>query len=487
MNTSHIGAPRLEGEDPVARRAMLAGITGIAAGALLARGAVAGPLNPPPGPVAPTPGPEPRIAINATNTPGDATSVFRISQPGSYYLTDNVTGEPGKNAITIATGGVSVDLMGYSIRGVPGSLSGITAPAPAIGISIVNGFVTGFSETGINLRDGQVKAGCRVSDVTASMNGLAGIQVGNESVLTRCTAVSNPFGIVVDRGCVVESCTASSNGTGILALSEGVVFIRCTVRRSTESGLTAGPESRVSDCSFGDNATFGAQLSDSAVVAGCSFSGNGTFGLRVGTGSLVSGCVARSNGTVGIRCDLRSSVIDCVAQGNSVGIEVAQSCRVSGCTSTENTDGIVVSGVGISLTTVVETCSCTDNTASGVSATAGGNHLIRDNFFARNGAHGVSVFDNCQIVGNRFGENGAAASGGGVVVAGTGNLINNNTFVNNQTYAWRLAATSTNCTVYANTFRGPGSSVLGSGHAVAPIQSAATALAGSSPFVNIIA
>ena len=30
---------------------------------------------------------EARIIVNATNTPGDATTTFIISQPGSYYLT----------------------------------------------------------------------------------------------------------------------------------------------------------------------------------------------------------------------------------------------------------------------------------------------------------------------------------------------------------------------------------------------------------------
>jgi len=62
--------------------------------------ASAGDLNPPPGPVAPTMKSlsevEPRIAINATNTPGDADSLFKITQPGSYYLTGNITGVAGK-------------------------------------------------------------------------------------------------------------------------------------------------------------------------------------------------------------------------------------------------------------------------------------------------------------------------------------------------------------------------------------------------------
>ena len=51
-----------------------------------------GPLAPP-GAAAPTTKTldqvEPRIAINSTNTPGDADSLYKITQPGSSYLTGN--------------------------------------------------------------------------------------------------------------------------------------------------------------------------------------------------------------------------------------------------------------------------------------------------------------------------------------------------------------------------------------------------------------
>lgn len=57
--------------------------------------AVAGDLNPPAGPVAPTMKTldevEPRIAINRVNTPGDADSLYKITQPDSYDLTGNNT------------------------------------------------------------------------------------------------------------------------------------------------------------------------------------------------------------------------------------------------------------------------------------------------------------------------------------------------------------------------------------------------------------
>ncbi|MBU6412576.1 MAG: hypothetical protein KGS45_03815 [Planctomycetes bacterium] len=63
----------------------------------------AGPLNPPPGPITSTHKTlteiEPRIAINATNTPGDFDSLYKITQPGSYYLTANIDGVANKSGI----------------------------------------------------------------------------------------------------------------------------------------------------------------------------------------------------------------------------------------------------------------------------------------------------------------------------------------------------------------------------------------------------
>src|SRR5690606_25957259 len=64
---------------------------------------VAGPVNPPAGPVAPTHKTltevEPRIAVNAANTPGASGAMYVISQPGSYYLTGNITSTGSGSAI----------------------------------------------------------------------------------------------------------------------------------------------------------------------------------------------------------------------------------------------------------------------------------------------------------------------------------------------------------------------------------------------------
>src|SRR5215470_13013662 len=91
--------------------------------------ALAGDLNPPAGAIGPTMKPlsevEPRIAINATNTPGDADSMYRISNPGSYYLTGLLLIAPGKMGIEIANDDVTVDLNGYRMGGISGTQAGI--------------------------------------------------------------------------------------------------------------------------------------------------------------------------------------------------------------------------------------------------------------------------------------------------------------------------------------------------------------------------
>ena len=100
----------------------LSALTLVITGGLL----YAGPLNPPAGPVTSTyktlAEVEPRTAINATNTPGDADSIFRIAQPGSYYLTGNVVSPGGRHGIEIAASGVTLDLNGFTLDGGPGTI-----------------------------------------------------------------------------------------------------------------------------------------------------------------------------------------------------------------------------------------------------------------------------------------------------------------------------------------------------------------------------
>ena len=145
---------------------------------------LAGPLNPPAGPIAPTPGPEPRIPINATTTPGDADSVFRITESGSYYLTSNHTGQSGKALIEIANRNITIDLSGYTIFGVPGSLDGIRSPIAFGNITIRNGFIFAFGGAGVHLAVGAAATNILLSDLTAFANGQEGFVIGNAAIVT---------------------------------------------------------------------------------------------------------------------------------------------------------------------------------------------------------------------------------------------------------------------------------------------------------------
>ncbi|MCC6970990.1 MAG: hypothetical protein IT434_12295 [Phycisphaerales bacterium] len=74
----------------------IASLALLAAGAMISSRVTAGPLDPPAGAVSSTyktlAEVEPRIAINATNTPGDGANKYVISLPGSYYLTADIVG-----------------------------------------------------------------------------------------------------------------------------------------------------------------------------------------------------------------------------------------------------------------------------------------------------------------------------------------------------------------------------------------------------------
>ena len=98
--------------------------------------AVGGDINPPAGAIAPTMRSleqiEPRVCVN--DLPGDEGAVHVITEPGRYFLSGDVFGEPGKSGIVVRldedsdNDSISVDMDGFSLTGVPGSTHGIWVP-----------------------------------------------------------------------------------------------------------------------------------------------------------------------------------------------------------------------------------------------------------------------------------------------------------------------------------------------------------------------
>jgi parallel beta-helix repeat protein len=307
-------------------------VVGALASALAVPLALAGPLNPPAGPITSTAKPlaevEPRTAINAANTPGDASSVFRIIQPGSYYLTGNVTGVTGKYGIVIAASNVSVDLNGFAVLGAASTFTGIFSSSPANGVTVRNGSVSGWTTSGIDLN---ASAGTLIENVVVRGNTGFGVRTGTQGVIRFCSCTSNTTtGIAVFQGGVVESCNAAGNGSIGISAGFGSVVRSCLARENTSGGINVNGEAVVSDCTAYNNGGTGISAGSLTLVERC------TSSFNIGTGiSAGAGCTVRGN-----LCGNNSG-----ASGFGVAVTGADN-RVEDNNCTSNTRGVDVSSAG---------------------------------------------------------------------------------------------------------------------------------------------
>jgi hypothetical protein len=141
---------------------------------MLATGVRGGPLDPP-GP----PGSTASVRLPGTPISGPTT----ISQPGHYYLTNNITVTGSQNAITISSQDVTLDLGGFHIKGGGGLNSVGIGTSPFIGnVEIRNGSVSNFY-IGVDIRSALASrlSGMRVYD-SNSLNGV--FLIGAANVVT---------------------------------------------------------------------------------------------------------------------------------------------------------------------------------------------------------------------------------------------------------------------------------------------------------------
>jgi len=350
---------------------------------------VAGPLSPPAGPVTSTyktlTEVEPRTAISLANTPGDANSTFRITQRGSYYLTGNVVGAAGRHGIEIDAPNVTLDLNGFSLTGVAGSLAGVFAgnSATALNITVKNGTISGWSARGVELAMGE---GCTVERVTASNNSGDGIAPGFYARVHACIARLNGGGFVLGgRSVVTDSIAQMNTGPGFQALNGATI-----------SGSTAV-----------DNTGIGFEVDIVGSLTLCTADSNG-IGFEV-NGILIDRCVARSNASFGIGAFAGSVVRGSLAFFNVTdGILVGSDCTIIDNTADSNGNGGV--GAGIHVTgndNRIERNTCTD-------ADVGIDGDIAGNFYASNTCSGNGA-DYTIVAGQTIGP----AVPAGLIPAGT--------------------------------------------------------------------
>lgn len=369
--------------------------------------AVAGPINPPAGPVVPTPGPEPRIAVNAANTPGDADSLFRIAAPGSYYLTGNVVGVANKHGIELASGGIVLDLNGFSIIGNgigSGNFDGITHSFSTFysGITVRNGTVTQWGRSGINLNVGAL-TGCLIEEVHAALNSTSGITVPADSAVSRCTATRNTgTGFVFSNAVTFDSCVASDNGTGGFVTVNASVFRSCEARSNTGDGFAANIGCTFENCTANTN--------------------DAQYGFDAGVACTFTACIASQNtGT----------------QATSGGFECQGGCVFTDCTAYNNTSTNAspgpTTGAGfiIGIGSTISGCAASSNKGDGIRANDRCNitgNKMNESGFGGTGAAIRVIGDQCRVEANH-----CSISDVGFDIEGNGNFIIRNTSVSNAT------------------------------------------------------
>jgi parallel beta-helix repeat protein len=379
-------------------------IVGIAASSTMA-----GDLNPPPGPVAPTPKSlkeiEPRVVINAANTPGDGDSVFLITQSGSYYLDRNLEGIDSFHGIKIAADAVTVDLNGFSLIGVPNSLAAISVSGSRRAVTVMNGTVTNWVQRGLDLR---TAAHSHVESVNAFSNGIDGIALGQYCIIERCTAAFNvALGISAANDCVIRNCVADQNGAGGILAAEGSRFESCVASSNTGHGFNCLPGATLNSCTARSNTSDGVRFEGPAVIVHCESESNSGFGLvevPSGSGASILGCTASRNGEVGIQSS--GTIQSCTAYMNAGSGFQLDGGSILNCVAKNNSaDGIVAHG-----SSLVRENQCTGNGVGAAIAGAG----IR-----------VSGFD-CRVMGNNVISNDY-----GIWASTPGNLIYGNSASSN--------------------------------------------------------
>ncbi|HRX84283.1 MAG TPA: right-handed parallel beta-helix repeat-containing protein, partial [Phycisphaerae bacterium] len=264
---------------------------------------------------------EPRVAINASNTPGDADSLFKITQPGSYYLTDNITGVAGKHGVEIAASGVTLHLNGLDLLGVPGSLDGVSVTELSLkNIAVVNGSVRSWDGDGVDLRS-YGAANWRAADLLAGGNTGDGIKVGSVCTVLSCSAYQNTGnGITTGNGCTVSNCLAYQNTAIGIRTNTGCTLSNCSAYVNTGSGISIDDGSTVSHCSAVFNTGNGiSTLEGGCTVSICSAYSNIGNGISVNSNCTVADCTARGNTLDGIRCSPGCLIRNNVCSFNGTG------------------------------------------------------------------------------------------------------------------------------------------------------------------------
>jgi len=430
---------------------------------LLAGFAWAGPLNPPVGSVTSTyktlTEVEPRIIVNATNTPGSGSSSFIISQPGSYYLDRNLTGEASKVGITITAPGVTLDLNGFAMLGATGATNAINLNASFI--TVKNGTIRGWPGRGVSFINSAFEH--RMEDLTVEANTGRGLELREGAIVRHCQIKNNAGGAVrlafggvmtdsqvggpgtlVDLidGATVDHCVL--DGTGILIQSSSLGVRGNTIKNNTISTsgtgdgiVLSGPNHLVVDNTIlGDGTAGSVGISAAAGSTGLVLRNNivkntaDNYSLVSGTNNQYDLLLCQIPETIDVPANVTlTGSLSLPAGSNAFGLTISAD-NVSVDFAGHTLTGTPTSGNGVHINGAFRNLRVANGTVRGFQAgivindgsgAAGSDSTIEDMRVMNNRREGVMGGNVLQMRRCTVTQNGAA--GVSTVIAGDGSII----------------------------------------------------------------
>ncbi len=364
---------------------------------------------------------EPRIDV--ATLPGSATADHTISQSGSYFLSSNLDGSSGKDAIEITAPGVNLDLNGFVLTGL----------APRVAIRVLADYVS--------VRNGTIGAGSIITtgdflsceQLLFAGNNLSG---GNRLRVEKCLF---DFGsnLTGGSGCTVADCKLATGSK--INLGAQATIDRCTVFGASGVGVQTGAGAIITKTQVTSSNGSGFVTGTGGTLTDCMAIGNTGDGFDAGAATSMKGCVANGNqGSFGMRAEMGSSLSHCVAEGNNVtfGISVASRSVVSHCAAVANTSNAAVSGgIDAGGESTVLNCTASINTnanaslngSTGSGIAANNSSTVKDCNVTGNTGDGIRVSFDSQVIGNNCDSNGAGAGdGAGIHVTSSDTRVENN-------------------------------------------------------------
>ena len=276
----------------------------------------------PPG--APAPTMKTLDQVEARTPITNTASLATISEPGSYYLTHNLTVSTG-DGIDINTNDVTLDLNGFTIRSTSASASGT-------GILLNNGW------SDITIGNGHIRG--------VGTNNSSGVFSGGGFTYGIKTYSAVPENVMVSRisvsGCRFDGISLSGqNSTEVEACTVRTVggygIIASTVKSSSalDCGNTAIQGDQVSDC-HGQSDGGGVGVDGASVVQNCWGTSTSNPGVE---GYIVQNCYGTSTSAPGVEATI---MLNCYGQSSSgwgLHASTAQNCYGLSTSS----DGIISS------------------------------------------------------------------------------------------------------------------------------------------------